>query len=141
MVYLILATSWRALPFITLLILSALKTVPGDLIESSRIDGASSEQALRFITLPLILPTLIVALFSLILGGMNGIGLVFSLTRGGPGTATEVMSFLLYTIGFGRLEFGRAAALSVFIAIINLTLILLTLRVSRTEERSEERTG
>lgn len=136
MFYLILATSWRALPFVTLLILAALKTVPHEIIESSRIDGASGAQTLRFITLPLILPTLIVALFSLILGGMNGIGLVFTLTRGGPGTATEVLSFLLYIIGFDRLEFGRAAALSVFIAIINLTLILLTLRVSRTEERT-----
>jgi ABC-type sugar transport system permease subunit len=123
------------LPFVTLLILAALKTVPRELIESARIDGASSLQVLRLITLPLILPTLVVALFNLTLGGMNGIGLVFTLTRGGPGTATEVLSFLLYTIGFGRLEFGRAAALSVLIAIINLLLILLTLRVSRTEER------
>jgi ABC-type sugar transport system permease subunit len=134
--YLILATSWRALPFITLLMLAALKTVPHEILESARIDGASSAQALRFITLPLILPTLIVALFNLILSGMNGIGLVFSLTRGGPGTATELLSFLLYTIGFGRLEFGRAAALSVFMAVVNLTLIVLTLRVSRTEERT-----
>ncbi|MCS7056325.1 MAG: sugar ABC transporter permease [Thermoflexales bacterium] len=135
MYYLILATAWRALPFVTLLILAALKTVPQEIIESARIDGASSLQALRFITLPLILPTLVVALFNLTLGGMNGIGLVFTLTRGGPGTATEVLSFLLYTIGFDRLEFGRAAALSVFIAIINLVLIVLTLRVARTEER------
>jgi len=109
MYYLILATAWRALPFVTLLILAALKTVPRELIESARID--------------------------LTLGGMNGIGLVFTLTRGGPGTATEVLSFLLYIIGFSRLEFGRAAALSVLIAIINLLLILLILRVSRTEER------
>lgn len=136
MIYLILASSWRALPFITLLMLAALQTVPHEVIESARIDGASSFQALRLITLPLILPTMVVALFSLILGGMNGIGMVFSLTRGGPGTATEVLSFLLYTIGFSRLEFGRAAALSVFIAVINLALILLTLRVSRTDERT-----
>lgn len=135
MYYLILATAWRALPFVTLLVLAALKTVPQEIVESARIDGANGWQTLRFITLPLILPTLVVALFNLTLGGMNGIGLVFTLTRGGPGTATEVLSFLLYTIGFGRLEFGRAAALSVFIAVINLALILLTLRVSRTEER------
>lgn len=136
MVYLILASSWRALPFITLLILAALRTVPHEVTESARIDGATGFQLLRFITLPLILPTMVVALFSLMLGGINGIGMVFSLTRGGPGTATEVLSFLLYTIGFGRLEFGRAAALAVIMAIFNLILILLTLRVSRTEERT-----
>jgi ABC-type sugar transport system permease subunit len=133
--YLILASAWRALPFTTLLILAALKTVPGEIVESAKIDGANGLQTLRAIILPLILPTLIVALFNLMLGGMNGVAMVFSLTRGGPGTATEVLSFLLYTIGFGRLEFGRAAALSVFIAIINLSLIMLTLRFSRTEER------
>lgn len=135
MVYLIFASSWRALPFITLLMLAALKTVPSEIVESSKIDGATGLQTLRFIVLPLILPTLVVALFSLMLGGMNGVGMVFSLSRGGPGTSTEVLSYLLYSIGFGRLEFGRAAALSVFIAAINLTLIALTLRFSRTEER------
>ncbi len=135
MAYLILASAWRALPFITLLMLASLKTVPSEVVESSKIDGASGLQSLRFITLPLILPTLIVALFNLMLGGMNGVGMVFSLSRGGPGTATDVLSFLLYTIGFGRLEFGRAAALSVFMAVINLALISLTLRFSKTEDR------
>jgi ABC-type sugar transport system permease subunit len=133
--YLILASAWRALPFTTLLILAALKTVPGEIVESAKMDGANGWQTLQAIVLPLILPTLVVALFNLMLGGMNGVAMVFSLTRGGPGTATEVLSFLLYTLGFGRLEFGRAAALSVFIAVINLALIMLTLRFSRTEER------
>ncbi len=136
MVYLIFASSWRALPFITLLMLAALKTVPSEIIESARIDGAGSLQTLRLITLPLILPTMVVALFNLILGGVNGIGLVFTLTRGGPGTATEVLSYLLYVIGFQRLEFGRAAAIAVLMAAINLLLILLTLRVSRGGERA-----
>lgn len=136
MVYLILASSWRALPFITLLMLAALKTVPSEIIESARIDGASSFQTLRLITLPLILPTLVVALFNLLLGGVNGIGLVFTLTRGGPGTATEVLSYLLYVVGFQRLEFGRAAAIAVIMAVFNLVLIVLTLRISRGGERA-----
>lgn len=84
MVYLILASSWRALPFITLLLLAALKTVPSEIVESARIDGAGRLQLLFRIILPLILPTMVVALFNLMLGGINGIGLVFSLTRGGP---------------------------------------------------------
>ena len=137
MIYLIIASAWRALPFITLLILAALQTVPREVVESARIDGANGSQALRFITLPLILPTLIIAMFNLVLGGMNGVGMVFSLTRGGPGTATEVLSFLLYQIGFSRLEFGRAAALSVFIAVVNLILITGILRISRTQTQEQ----
>jgi ABC-type sugar transport system permease subunit len=132
MLYLIAAASWKALPFTTLLLLAALQTVPKEIIESSRIDGAHSWNTFRLIILPLILPTILVALFNLTLGGMNGVGMVFALTGGGPGTATEVLSYLLYTIGFSRLEFGQAAALSVFIFVINLSLILLSLRISRS---------
>lgn len=131
MLYLIAAAAWKALPFVTLLILAALQTVPKEVLESAAIDGATSWQSFKGITFPLVLPSVVVALFNLILGGMNGVGMVFSLTGGGPGSSTEVLSYLLYQIGFGALDFGRAAALSVFIAAINLTLIILALRVSR----------
>lgn len=136
MTYLILASAWRALPFITLLLLAAMQTVPGEVIESARIDGAGGPQVVRLIMLPLMLPTLVVALFSLTLSGMNGVGMVFSLTGGGPGTSTEVLGYLLYTIGWGQREFGRAAALAMLIAIVNWLLIMGTLRVTRVEERS-----
>ncbi|CAN5696058.1 sugar ABC transporter permease [soil metagenome] len=136
LIFLIVAAVWKILPFITLLILGALQTVPSEVQESAAIDGATGLQALRFITLPLILPMLTVALFNLILGGVNGVGMVFSLTGGGPGTSTEVLSYLLYSLGFSKLDFGLAAALSVFIAILNLGLITLTLRTSRAYEEN-----
>ena len=132
MLYLIGAAAWKALPFTTLLLLAALQTVPREIIESSRIDGATSWNSFRFIILPLILPTILVALFNLTLSGMNGIGMVFSLTGGGPGSATEVLSYLLYIIGFSQLDFGQAASLSVFIFAINLILIAVSLRASRS---------
>ncbi len=136
MIFLILASAWRALPFITLLLLAAMQTVPHEIIESSRIDGANGWQVVRLIMVPLMLPTLVVALFSLTLSGMNGVGMVFSLTSGGPGTSTEVLSYLLYSIGWRQLNFGRAAALALLIAAINWLLITGTLRVTRVEERS-----
>lgn len=136
MVYLILAASWRALPFTTLLLLAALQTVSNEVIESSRIDGANAWQIVRHITIPLILPTMVVALFSLTLGGINGVGMVFSLTGGGPGTSTNVLSYLLYSIGWVSLDFGRAAALALMMAVINLALIGATLRITRVQQRS-----
>lgn len=136
MILLILASSWRALPFITLLLLAAMQTVPHEIIESSRIDGASGWQITRYIMVPLMLPTMVVALFSLTLSGMNGVGMVFSLTGGGPGTSTEVLSYMLYTIGWNQLRFGRAAALALMIAVVNWLLISGTLRLTRLEERS-----
>jgi len=136
MIYLILAASWRALPFITLLLLAALQTVSNEVIESSRIDGASGLQVVRYITVPLILPTMVVALFSLTLAGINGVGMVFSLTGGGPGTSTHVLSYLLYSIGWVSLDFGRAAALALMLAVVNMSLIAGTLRVTRVQKRS-----
>jgi ABC-type sugar transport system permease subunit len=135
MIYLILASCWRALPFIIILLLASMQTIPHEIIESSRIDGASRRQVLRFIILPLILPTLVVALFNLTLSGMNGVGMVFTLTGGGPGTSTEVLSYLLYSIGWGERQFGRAAAVAMLIAVVNWLLIVGTLRFSRVEER------
>ncbi len=134
MIYLILAASWRALPFVTLLILAALQTVPAEVVESARIDGATGFQLTRHITVPLILPAMVVALFNLIIGGMNGVGMVFSLTGGGPGTATYVISYLLYVIGWGQLRFGRAAALALLIAIVNWILIFSILRMTRVND-------
>ena len=135
MIYLILASSWRALPFITLLLLAAMQTVPQEILESSRIDGARGWQVVRYILLPLMLPTLVVALFSLTLSGMNGVGMVFSLTSGGPGTSTEVLSYMLYAIGWNQRDFGRAAALAMLIAVVNWLLIMGTLRVSRVNNK------
>lgn len=135
MIFLILAASWRALPFITLLILAALQTVPSEVLESARIDGANGIQITQHITLPLIMPAMVVALFNLTLGGMNGVGMVFSLTGGGPGTATYVLSYFLYVLGWGQLRFGRAAALALLIALVNWFLIYLVLRTTRIHER------
>jgi ABC-type sugar transport system permease subunit len=134
MFFLIFAAVWKVLPFITLLSLAALQTVPNEVLESASIDGATGSQSFRLITFPLILPVLAIALINLILGGINGVGMVFSLTGGGPGTATEVLSYLLYSIGFARLDFGLAASLSVVMTVINLVLVLLTLRYTAPAE-------
>ena len=132
--YLILAAVWRALPFVTLLMLAAMQTISSEIIESSRIDGARGWQVVRYIMIPIMLPTMVVALFSLTLSGMNGIGMVFSLTGGGPGTSTEVLSILLYSIGWNQLRFGRAAALALMIGVVNWILITGTLRITRVNE-------
>jgi len=131
---LILASTWRALPFVTLLILAAIQMVPAEVVESSRIDGASTWQVIRHIILPLILPTLVVAIFNVILNGMNGVAIIFTSTGGGPGTATQILSYLLYSIGWSRIQFGRAAALALIIAVVNWALILATLRFTKVEE-------
>jgi len=133
MVYVMLAAAWRSIPFTTILLLAALQTINKEVMESARIDGAGNWQTIRFITIPLILPTMVVTLLNLMLGGVNGVGMIFSLTGGGPGTSTEVIGYLLYSIGWNSLDFGRAAALSILMAFINLALIVTTLRITRLQ--------
>lgn len=137
MIYLILASVWRALPFTTLLLLAALQTISNEVIESATIDGASAWQVVRHVTVPLIRSTVVVALFNLTLSGMNGVGTVFSLTGGGPGTSTTVISYLLYDIGWQQLDYGGAAALALMMGAINLALIIATLRITRVERASD----
>ena len=119
MVFLILASSWRALPFVTLLLLAAMQTVPKEIIESSKIDGARGWQVVRYIMIPLMLPTMVVALFSLTLSGMNGVGMVFSLTNGGPGTSTTFPAIYVYDLMFqrGQIAQGAAAAIMMLVAL------------------------
>jgi ABC-type sugar transport system permease subunit len=134
LILLILATTWRALPFVSLLLLASIQMIPLEVIESARIDGANVLQVIWHIMLPIMRPTLVVVIFSLTLNGMNGVGMIFSLTRGGPGTETEILPWLLYSIGWLQVNFNWAAALALFIGIINLILIIGTLRVTRLEE-------
>lgn len=136
LIYLIIASAWRALPFITLLILAALQTVSSEVLESARIDGATGLQITYFITIPLIMPAMVVSLFTLILGSMNGVGMVFSLTGGGPGTSTYLLSYFLYILGWKQLNFGRAAALALLITAVNWVMIYFILRISRVNDRS-----
>lgn len=136
LIYLIIAAAWRALPFVTLLILAALQTVPSEVLESARIDGAGGLQITRHITIPLIMPAMVVALFTLILGSMNGVGMVFSLTGGGPGTSTYLLSYFLYVLGWQQLNFGRAAALALLITAVNWILIYFILRITKVNDRS-----
>jgi ABC-type sugar transport system permease subunit len=72
------------------------------------------------------------------LGGMNGVGMVFSLTRGGPGTTTYVLSYFLYILGWQQLRFGRAAALAIMIAMVNWFLIFMVLRMTRVNESGRQ---
>jgi ABC-type sugar transport system permease subunit len=137
MIYLILASAWRALPFITLLLLAAMQTVSTEVIESSRIDGANGWQVVRRIMIPLMLPTLVVAIFSLTLSGMNGVGMVFSLTAAGQARRPRC-SATRCTRSVGRsLTLAVRLRWRLLIAAVNWALIMATLRVTRVEERNQ----
>lgn len=133
MVIVIASSVWRALPFNSLLLLGALRTVPNEIKEAGSLDGASRWQSFWQITIPIISPTLLVVILLTSIGAINQLGLTLATTNGGPGSATTTASVLLYREAFKYGDFGTAATLSVVMFIINLSLTLIYFRVVKVE--------
>jgi len=112
MLTIIIADVWKTTPFMALLLLAGLQTIPHSLIEASTIDGANVWQRLWMIRLPLLLPTLLIAAMFRTLDAFRIFDLVYVLTGGGPADSTEVLSTLTYKTLFSTLQFGVGSAMS-----------------------------
>lgn len=108
----VIADVWKTAPFMALLLLAGLQTIPGSLIEAARIDGAGAWQAFWRVRLPLLTPILLIAAMFRALDAFRIFDLVYVLTGGGPADSTEVLSTLTYKTLFSALEFGYGSALA-----------------------------
>jgi ABC-type sugar transport system permease subunit len=111
----ILADAWKTTPFVALLLLAGLQNIDDVLYEAARIDGASRWRQLWSITLPLLRPTIAVALLFRALDAFRVFDLIYVLTGGGPGTATEPLAYYTFHTLLQNLRFGYGAALSILI--------------------------
>lgn len=109
---------WQWTPFIVLMILAALQSVPVEPIEAAMIDGASEIQTLRYVILPLIRPVIVVAFVLRAIEAFKEFDKPYILTGGGPGAATEVIDLFTYREAFVSFNFSYAAALSIVLFII-----------------------
>jgi multiple sugar transport system permease protein len=112
---------WHWTPFVFLLMLAGLESLPQDVYEAVRVDGATFRQELFHITLPLMLPTIAVTLVFRIIVGVKVFDEIYLLTGGGPGTATEVVSYTIFRRFFTEGQTGYGAAMSV---VVLLALVL-----------------
>ncbi|HET7615738.1 MAG TPA: sugar ABC transporter permease, partial [Bacillales bacterium] len=108
---------WQWTPMCFLIILAGLRSLPTDPFESAKIDGASAWQILQRITIPMLKPVLLVALLIRTMDALKTFDQIFVLTKGGPGRATETISFLMYQTAYKFSQFGLAAA-GLFIVLI-----------------------
>ncbi len=108
---------WRNAGFVAVLLLAALQTIPAELYEAASVDGANKWVQFRRISLPLILPVVISAGMFMLIWQVSSFDLVLSMTGGGPGTATSVLGYSAYVIGFQNFNFGRSAAVAVILLI------------------------
>ncbi len=110
----ILADVWKTTPYMALLLLAGLQTIPKSLYEASDIDGANKLQAFFNITLPLLKPSILVALLFRTLDAFRVFDLVYVLTGGGPGGATETVSVYAYKVMFSQTNFGYGSIIVMF---------------------------
>jgi ABC-type sugar transport system permease subunit len=125
----ILADVWKMTPFVALLLLAGLQNIDRSLYEAARIDGAGPWQQFVHVTLPLLKPAVLVALIFRTLDAFRVFDLIFVLTGGGPGTATEPIALYTFSALLQNLRFGYGSALSVVIFLVTFTLALFYIRV------------
>lgn len=136
MAWVIIVSIWAHMGFYTLILLAGLQAIPAELYDAASIDGANTLQGFRNVTLPLLMPTMMVVLVLALIRGVQMFDEVYVLTGGGPGTATMLIVQYIYTTGFATQiqRFGLAAAASVVLGAVLLIATLAQLRLGRGTE-------
>jgi multiple sugar transport system permease protein len=121
---------WQWTPLVMLIVLGGLASLPTEPYESAVIDGANQWQMFRYITFPLILPFLMIAIIIRTIDALKSFDIIYVISQGGPGTASETINIYLYLQAFSFLQIGHASAVVVvfFTIILALAIILLIAR-------------
>ncbi len=126
---LILADAWKMTPFVAILLLAGLQNIDRSLYDAARIDGAGWRRQLTDITLPLLKPALLVAFIFRALDAFRVFDLIYVMTGGGPGTATEPIALYTFTRLFQTLRFGYGSALSIVVFAVSFGFALACIRI------------
>ncbi len=127
------ADIWKTTPFVAIIVLAGLVMLPDELFEAAEVDGASWWASFRRVTLPLLRPTLAIAVLFRVLQAFGLFDLPFVLTGGGPGTSTTSLAILGYKVMFQYLSFGPGAAVATSTALLVLLGCLMFLKVFRAQ--------
>jgi multiple sugar transport system permease protein len=127
---LVLVETWQWTPLVMLIVLGGLAAIPAEPYESAEIDGANVLQRFRYITLPMIAPFLMVAVIIRTIDALKSFDIIYAITQGGPGTASETINLYLYSVAFAYYDVGYGSAIAVvfFAIVIALSLLMLHLR-------------
>ncbi len=125
--------AWHETSLMLVVLLAGLTALPREPVEAARVDGANKVQIFWTITVPLMMPVILVTVLIRMISAMKTYDLIYILTGGGPGGATETVSFRIWKIGFTNLDMGTAAAASILLLLAILALTLILIRVMRTD--------
>lgn len=127
----IIANVWRGIPFFTISYMSALSSIPDDVYESAKIDGANTWVTLFKITLPMIKDTIVMTTLLRSIWTFNAVDLIYSLTYGGPNNATMTMPLYIMTTFKGKLDYGYASALASVATLIMMVVAFIYIKGSK----------
>jgi len=119
---------WQWTPFMVLLLLAGLESIPKQPLEAARVDGASAWYTFRRVVLPLLSPVMVVAVLLRALDAMKVFEYVYASTRGGPGTETQTIQYFTYQEGIQFFRLGQASSMAFVILAVVLTIIVIAFR-------------
>ncbi|MBE3117429.1 MAG: sugar ABC transporter permease [Candidatus Atribacteria bacterium] len=124
-----MVTIWRAVSYYAIIYLAGLQSIPTELVDAARVDGASSWQVTRHITIPLIRPYMIVVIVVNSIGAMKVFDEIYIMTGGGPLRSTMALNFLVYQEGFTFFHMGLASAAGIVLLVIVLLISIVNITV------------
>lgn len=122
---LIAINAWKLFPFVAVMVLAGLQTVPTELYESARVDGASFFDEVRHVMLPSIRPVLVAITLLLLIWGLNAITIIYTITRGGPANRTLITPIQIFRQAFELFQFNQAAALSAMFFAVTIVFVAI----------------
>jgi multiple sugar transport system permease protein len=125
---------WQYTPFVILLTLAALQSVPEEVREAASLDGARAVRVARHVVLPMIQPALISIALLRFIDAIQVFPTIYVLTRGGPGVSTQLLTYYNYQLFFGQLQFGYGAAMAILVVLFTVACVLLLVRWQRKVE-------
>lgn len=131
----ILADVWKMAPFMTLLILAGLQPIPDEIYEAADVDGASGWTKFRLVILPLLRPTILVAVVLRTMGAFKVFDVIYVMTSGGPANATKVISFYTFGEAFRYFHIGYGSALAWLVTLGQLLLVAIYIKLLGSDSR------
>ncbi len=129
----IIVNTWRGIAFAMILLTSGLESIPKDIYEAARVDGANKWQIFFRITLPMLMPTIFLYMFVSTVTTFAIFGMVYTLSRGGPANSTEIIGIYIYNQSFTSFQLGYGAAVAVISLVVSMIIGIFYVRALKVE--------
>jgi multiple sugar transport system permease protein len=123
---------WKMFPFVTVMVLAGLQSIPNDLYEAARIDGANIWEEIWHIMLPQVRSVITAVTLLLVIWGLNSITIIYAITRGGPANRTLITPIQIFRLAFDAVQFNQAAALSVLFFAVAIVVVFIYVKLVQT---------